>query len=781
MSGLRETYVRLGMQDEASNVLRNVNRLMTQVVNNFQSLGSNIDTSTTGFHSMSQEVIRLNRRLDTSTTEINSLRTELSQSSQEMASLRSLVNRLEGELSDARQEVQQMQNGMQGLNQQAGQAEESFSGIGATVTGIAASLGTIDFGATLISDALEMDDAFGRLEARTGATGHELEQYEAIARSVFVGGFTESIGEASDSISTFAAMFPKLDYGGLDVITQGAHTIGQTWDQEAKQVGKTVATMTKTFEGLGESQALDLITTAFQRTGDHSDDLLDTFNEYSTQFKALGYGAEGFTATLIAGAESGAFNFDKLADTAKEGFLKMGEGSDDTRSALTAMGLNADQVIAGIGQGGDEAQKSFMAVSTALASVEDPAKRNAMAIAAFGTPLEDLGPQFATFFGSVNQDLGNFEGATERAASAMKDRFGPRMQSAWRDLKLSMVEAFQSEGMQKFLGGLANDVETVIPTLKAGFASLANTISTNIVPAYQNFKMGLTWLVNNGPTIGAVLVGMASGFAAFKAITMATAGVQAFTAALAAYRTAGLLAAAAQLGLNTAMLASPITWVAVGIGALVAAGVLLWKNWDTVKAKAGELWATTKEKFAGIKAAVSGFIQPAIGWFTSLNQKWQSFKTAISNFKVPEWMSKVGGAISSGISKVKSWAGAEGSHATGLASVPRDGYRAELHAQESVLTANQSNALRSAGILSANSDGTPNVDLSSVATPVATVSTSVSGNGSAGIPAISVSIPITVQGNADSTTIDQLKSLMGTEVRAILEDVFRKKLAGLEG
>lgn len=815
MSGLRETYVRLGMQDEASNVLHNVNRLMTRVVNKFQQLGSNIDTSTTGFNSMTQEVIRLNRRLDTSTTEINSLRTELSQSSQEMASLRTLVNRLEGELNQARLEVQQMQNAMQGLNQQAQQAEGSFGGIGATVAGIAASLGTIDFGTGLISDALEIDDAFGRLAARTGASGHELKEYEAIARSVFVNGFTDSIGEASDSISTFAAMFPKLDYGGLDVITQGAHTIGQTWDQEAKEVGKTVATMTKTFEGLGESQALDLITTAFQRTGDHSDDLLDTFNEYSTQFKALGYDAEGFTATLIAGAESGAFNFDKLADTAKEGFLKMGEGSKDTRDALKTMGLNADQVITGIGKGGDEAQKSFMAVSTALASIEDPAERNQLAIAAFGTPLEDLGPQFATFFGSVNQDLGDFEGATERAADAMKDRFGPRMQSAWRDLKLSMVEAFQTEGMQKFLGALAEDVEAALPSIKAGFASFASTISNNIVPAYEAFKVGLVWLKDNGPTIGAVVTGLATGFAAFHVITTVQAGFSALSTALAVYRTAGLAAAAAQLGLNTAMLANPLGWVTAGIGALVTAGVLLWQNWDTVKTKASELWAklrenpmmamvvgpigaviaagvtlynnwgniqtkagelgtTVTEKFADIRTSISSAIQPVIGWFTTLSTKWNSFKASISNFKMPKWMSSVGSAISGAASKVGSLF--NGSHATGLANVPFNGYRAELHAQESVLTANQSNALRAAGILSANSDGTPNVDLSSVATPVATVSAS---SRSGGAP-IMVSIPVTVQGNADSSTIEQLKSMMSTEVYAILEDIFRKKAAGLE-
>lgn len=54
---------------------------------------------------------------------------------------------------------------------------------------------------------------------------------------------------------------------------------------------------------------------------------------------------------------------------------------------------------------------------------------------------------------------------------------------------------------------------------------------------------------------------------------------------------------AAQWLLNAAMLANPMTWIVVGIVALIAAGVLLYKNWDTVKAKASALWASMKSIF----------------------------------------------------------------------------------------------------------------------------------------------------------------------------------------
>ena len=50
----------------------------------------------------------------------------------------------------------------------------------------------------------------------------------------------------------------------------------------------------------------------------------------------------------------------------------------------------------------------------------------------------------------------------------------------------------------------------------------------------------------------------------------------------------------AQWLLNAAMTANPIGLVIVAIGALIAIGVLLWKNWDTISAKAQEIWGIVK-------------------------------------------------------------------------------------------------------------------------------------------------------------------------------------------
>lgn len=128
------------------------------------------------------------------------------------------------------------------------------------------------------------------------------------------------------------------------------------------------------------------------------------------------------------------------------------------------------------------------------------------------------------------------------------------------------------------------------------------------------------------------------------------------------------------------------------------------------------------EAFSGAFEWLGGKITAVTGFFTDMKDK-------LMNFKPPEWVSDIGGKISGAASAVGNFVA--GSHATGLERVGYDGYVAELHKGESVLTAQQSQALRNAGMLSANSNGTPKLDLSkSAGAPKQTVAPSASTNNS---------------------------------------------------
>ncbi len=81
------------------------------------------------------------------------------------------------------------------------------------------------------------------------------------------------------------------------------------------------------------------------------------------------------------------------------------------------------------------------------------------------------------------------------------------------------------------------------------------------------------------------------------------------------------LVTAAQWAWNAATLASPVTWIVLGIAALIAIIVLLVKNWDWVKAKGAAAWGWIKEK-----------AQDFWGWIKSLPGKLKDSFSSVGDF-----------------------------------------------------------------------------------------------------------------------------------------------------
>ena len=125
---------------------------------------------------------------------------------------------------------------------------------------------------------------------------------------------------------------------------------------------------------------------------------------------------------------------------------------------------------------------------------------------------------------------------------------------------------------------------------------------------------------------------------------------------------------AAQTLLNAAFIASPVGWVVLGILALVAAGVALWKNWDTVKEYAGQLWEKIKSVFGGIGDSIIGAFNSAGdavgGFFDWIGEKLGWLDDKIEGIPVI-------GDLYKGVKGAAGWiAGAISGHATGTSYFP---------------------------------------------------------------------------------------------------------------
>lgn len=87
---------------------------------------------------------------------------------------------------------------------------------------------------------------------------------------------------------------------------------------------------------------------------------------------------------------------------------------------------------------------------------------------------------------------------------------------------------------------------------------------------------------------------------------------------------------------TAALLANPWTWVAIGIAAVVAGAILIWKNWDKITAVMSEWWNNIKEWLSGflakcteVFAAVSAVVK---NWLSGFWNTVKSVFGAIGNF-----------------------------------------------------------------------------------------------------------------------------------------------------
>ena len=410
------------------------------------------------------------------------------------------VDRTADRLNELQNEQRESERSWVKLQKRLDQTGDSLTNIGGKMQGVGSSMTaglTAPIGALGIlagKTAIEFDAAQGRIQAQLGITKERAEELGNVAENVWTQGFGDNLEEITNTVSDLAKRMKELTPDQLQEMTSAAFILAKTFDADVNLVTRSAASLMDQF-GVSGTDAMDMITAAFQRGGNYSDELLETINEYSPQFKNLGFSAEEMMGLFVAGAENGIWSLDKLADSAKESFLQITDGADNTKGAIEELGLNYDQITNDIQEGGDTAEAAFGVIMTALAGVEKGADRNRLAIELMGTPIEDLGPQFVEFFAETDHEMKNFRGSTKKAGEALQDNLGARARKMWRDFLADM------EPVGDTLVDLAEDVlpkvANVIEDVTGAFDDLS--------PGAQKTVLAIAGIAAAaGPTLTAV-------------------------------------------------------------------------------------------------------------------------------------------------------------------------------------------------------------------------------------------------------------------------------------
>ena len=241
--------------------------------------------------------------------------------------------------------------------------------------------------------------ATNQLSAQTGATGQELEELGGIAQEVYRNNFGDSISDVNEALATTRTNTGLMG-DELRKATESGYLLRDTFGMDFSESSRAASALMNKF-GISAQQAYNLIAVGAQNGANRNGDLLDVLSEYAPKYAEMGLTADDMMQTLIAGAENGVFQIDKVGDAVKEFSIRAIDGSDTTKEAFEALGLSASGVSAELAAGGPQARAAFLQVVNALQAVEDPLERNQLAVALFGTQFEDLGEQALPILASI--------------------------------------------------------------------------------------------------------------------------------------------------------------------------------------------------------------------------------------------------------------------------------------------------------------------------------------------------------------------------------------------
>ncbi len=357
--------------------------------------------------------------------------------------------------------------------------------VGGAIGGIAVATGkaVVDAGKYLADLGNEYNTAINQLSAATGATGAELDSLGESVKNIYAQNLGDDFADVADGL---AATQQASDLTGeaLERATAAGFNLRDVFDYDVSESARAASALMKNFN-IDAEEAYGLIAVGAQNGADKNGDLLDTLNEYSPQFAALGLSADQFIGTLVEGADAGLFSIDKVGDAVKEFNIRAKDGSDTSREAFESLGLNADKMFAAFAAGGDTAEAAFFDTVEALNNMDDPLARNAAGVALFGTQFEDLEAGVLPVLASIETAAYDGAAALQQINDVKYNDLGSAFEAVKRSAEVALLPMASM---------IANTLTALAPILSDTFEAIAPVITDTLnacMPFVQEFLVGM--------------------------------------------------------------------------------------------------------------------------------------------------------------------------------------------------------------------------------------------------------------------------------------------------
>lgn len=489
------------------------------------------------------------------------------------------------------------------------------------------------------------------------------------------GAFTKSYYEMSDALLNMSKNIPMtadalgqimasagqagIASEDLAKFTETAAKMGVAFDTTAEQAGEWMATW---------RTALNLSQTQVAALGDQLNYLGNTTSENALKLSEVvtRVGALGQTAGLSAGevaalaASMPGVTAEISATGIKSMMIAMTAGASATSkqaAVLQQLGFTASDMANRMQTDAKGAIIDLLGAIKQLPAAEQTAalsqyfgKESVSSIAPLLKNLGYLQQQFAKV-----GDASAYSGSMEAEYAVRADTTANKLQLMQNKLAVLQVQIgnkilpYVNDALDDLSANALPKAEKTLGFIIPKVAKLLGFMLEHS-SALINIGLGITAVVGISKTFKAVSTAYKGATAAVKLLRAAqlktktatialTAQTRAHTFAMKASAAASKAAAKAQKAFAAGMkfIKSPVGIAVIAITALIAAGVWLYKNWDTVKAKAAQLGAKISGIWTKINTAVTTAIAaissrfPALG--AVLSGLWKSVQDVWGNIK----------------------------------------------------------------------------------------------------------------------------------------------------
>ncbi|WP_309479078.1 phage tail tape measure protein [Brevibacillus agri] len=513
------------------------------------------------------------------------LATQLNKAEAAMLQMQAQLNKVNKELAEQPSHMQKWSSGLQeaGNRMQSAGAEIAAS-FGLAGAAIAAGLGVA------VKTAADFEAQMSRVGAIAEASATELQAMKQAAMELGAS-TSKSASEVAVGMENLAAMGFKVNE--IIAAMPGVISAAEASGEDMALVADTMAVSIRAF-GLEASQSThvaDVLAKTANISAANMEGMAYALKYAAAPAHTLGLSLEEVAASVAIMSDAG-IRGETAGTTLRMALTRLVKPTDETTEVLNLLGVKIN-----------DANGNMLPFANIIGQLNEKmaglsnSQRAAYLATIFGVEamsgmmtIVEAGPEKLQ---ALTKELENSTGASAAAAAQMKDN----LKGALEQLNGAIETAQISIG---------NALTPVIQALGGAIQSVVDWFN-QLDPSVQEF------VALSAAAVAALLTLVGAFGAVMAAVGLAATGFGA-------------------LGISLAGVGAAILPVTAAIAGLTAAGVLLYQNWDTIKAYATQVWGEIRDFIKPAVDEVASFISETFGdlaaWWKTI---WPDLQKAFTN------------------------------------------------------------------------------------------------------------------------------------------------------